>query len=54
MQIWKNYGPIVVFVPALIGIHYGWFALQQRFVPEDARLSEQPILSVSTAQCNTI
>lgn len=47
MSSWKNYGPLFVFVPALAAIHWGWFALQQRMVPPDQQVKEQPIVSVS-------
>lgn len=45
--VWKNYGSVMVFVPALVGIHWGWFALQQRMVPPDQQVKEQPIVTVS-------
>lgn len=54
--IWKGYAPIIVLVPALVGIHYGWFYLQQndRLVPKSQQLTEQPIVSVSTKRAYSI
>lgn len=46
--LWKNYSPVIVLVPAIVGIHYGWFLLQQneKLVPKDQQVTEQPIISV--------
>lgn len=46
-KTWNNYGPVLVMVPALAAIHWGWFALQQRMVPPEQQVTEQPIISVS-------
>lgn len=45
---WHNNAPIIVFVPLLIGLHYGWFALQERIVPKNAQVTEQPIITVGS------
>lgn len=51
--IWKKYSPVIVLVPAIVGIHYGWYLLQQneRIVPRDQQVREQPIVSVSISNC---
>lgn len=40
--------PTLIMVSAIVGLHYGWFLLQQneRLVPKEEQLSEQPILTV--------
>lgn len=45
--VWKNYGPVLVFVPVIFGIHWGWMELQNKLVPEEQRMKEQPIVRVS-------
>lgn len=46
--LWKKYAPVIVLVPAIVGIHYGWFLLQQneKLVPKDQQVKEQPIVTV--------
>lgn len=51
MSIWEKYKPIIVMVPSLVALHYGWFWLQgnesiypQKYGP---KLEEQPIVTVS-------
>lgn len=45
----KDYLPVIVLVPGLVAVHYGWFLLQQneRLVPKQQQVTEQPILPVS-------
>lgn len=47
--LWKKYAPVIVLVPAIVGIHYGWYLLQQneKLVPKDQQVREQPIITVS-------
>lgn len=46
--LWKNYAPVIVLVPAIVGIHYGWYLLQQneKLVPKHQQVREQPIVTV--------
>lgn len=48
-KIWYKYKPTIVMVPALIGLHYGWFYLQgnEKLYPyAGSKLTEQPIVTV--------
>lgn len=49
VRLWKDYAPVIVLVPTIIGFHYGWFLLQQneKLVPKEKQTTEQPIVAVS-------
>lgn len=49
----KDYLPLIVMVPGLVGVHYGWFLLQQneKLVPKGQQVNEQPIVTVSGRYC---
>lgn len=46
---YRNNSALLVLGTGFIGVHYGWFVLQQdeRLVPKEEQLTEQPILTVS-------
>lgn len=50
MSFWEKYKPLIVMVPAIVGLHIGWFWLQgnEALNPEakNEKLTEQPIVSV--------
>lgn len=53
MSIWQKYKPIIVMVPSLVALHYGWFWLQgnESIYPQQygPKLEEQPIVTVSAS-----
>jgi len=38
-NIWRTYKVLIISVPTLVGLHYGWYNLQfnEEFVPESQR-----------------
>lgn len=46
---YRNNSSLIVLGTGFIGVHYGWFVLQQdeRLVPKEEQLTEQPIITVS-------
>lgn len=49
VSFYRKYKPLVVMIPAIIAIHYGWFLLQkdERIVPKSEQLTELPVITVS-------
>lgn len=45
-NFYEQYKVLIVMVPSIIGIHYGWYYLQQAAC--EVPLTEQPIVSVKT------
>lgn len=52
----RDYLPLIVMVPGLAGIHYGWYLLQQneKLVPKHQQVNEQPIITVGSIAVNAM
>lgn len=48
MGVLKDYLPLFIMIPGLVGVHYAWFSLQQneKLVPKQQQVTEFPIVSV--------
>lgn len=49
-SFWHDWKPVLVMGPALVGLHWMWFKLQQnqKLVAKEEQLTELPLLTVST------
>lgn len=49
VSFYQKFKPLVVMIPAIFAIHYGWFLLQkdERIVPKSEQLTELPVITVS-------
>lgn len=50
LVFWEKYKPVIVMVPTIVAIHYGWFWLQgnEAINPNanKGKITEQPIITV--------